>query len=799
LHIQRFTRGAIVLGLAVGPLSSQSPKTNAPADSGNVFRTETRLVIVDAVVTDKKGNYVRDLTAKDFRVWEDKTEQTVKSFSFESAPSQASQKQYIAFFFDDTSMSLADQARARQTAAQYIAANFGPNRMMAVADFVGALKLTQNFTAVPELLSKALQEAKQPLVSSPVPTGQGDIAAAANANGGGPGRGGAPGNGPGGNGPGPNGPSGNPDSDRVARSALAAIKIMARNLGSLPGRKALILFTGRLALSDDHMADLKAAVDGCNMANVTVYTVDVRGVARVAQALPEHSAGALAGLRRTLLAPVSFLGESAASLGEFAAAAALPGNFENSFMPQRGGGFGGGTGGGGAPAGGGGAPAGGAGGRGGGAPAGGAGGRGGAPGGGPSGPTNPGNSPPGGPGRGPAAPGSRPNGNGRGPGPGMGQTAPLNQDIARLLVSGTGGFEVRNTNDLLAGIEKIGKEQNQYYLLGYTPPPSNEEGCHKLRVEVSRGGVEVRARPEYCNAKPRDLLSGTATEKTLESRAAAPQAGNIGASIQIPYFYTASNMARVNVAMEIPSDSLKFQKQKGKLHAAIDLLGIATMADGTVGARFSDTLKMDFDDQREIDQMKLKPLHYENQFDIASGAYTLKIVFSAGSEGFGKLEMPLVVGTYETNGFNVSGVALSKESYPATDLKLDVDALLIDDQTPLIANGKRIVPFGSNRFKKTDPAGFYFEIYEPLLASAASQSAPVVAIQIRILDRKTLQPATDSGLIRLNTEAANSNGVLPVNANLSLAQVPAGSYLLDVQARDSAGNSVRRVAPFEVE
>ena len=151
-------------------------------------------------------------------------------------------------------------------------------------------------------------------------------------------------------------------------------------------------------------------------------------------------------------------------------------------------------------------------------------------------------------------------------------------------------------------------------------------------------------------------------EKTLETRAAAAQSGNIGASMQIPFFYTSSNMARVNVAMEIPSDSLKFQKQKGKLHAAVDILGIATTADGTIGARFSDTLKLDYDDQRQVDSLKLKPLHYENQFDVASGAYTLKIVFSAGGDGFGKLEMPLIVGTYQTSEFNASGIALSKES-----------------------------------------------------------------------------------------------------------------------------------------
>ena len=39
---------------------------------------------MDAVVTDKKGAYVHDLEAKDFKVWEDNKEQQIKSFSFEA-------------------------------------------------------------------------------------------------------------------------------------------------------------------------------------------------------------------------------------------------------------------------------------------------------------------------------------------------------------------------------------------------------------------------------------------------------------------------------------------------------------------------------------------------------------------------------------------------------------------------------------------------------------------------------------------------------------------------------------------
>src|SRR5205085_2340186 len=124
---------------------------------------ETKLVLVDVVVTDKKGNYIRDLSAKDFRVWEDKTEQTVKSFSHEAGG--PTQNQYAVFFFDDTSMSLSEQSLARQAAAKFTAANFGPHRMMAVVDYTGALKMTQNFTPDPELLSKALRDVKPSILS----------------------------------------------------------------------------------------------------------------------------------------------------------------------------------------------------------------------------------------------------------------------------------------------------------------------------------------------------------------------------------------------------------------------------------------------------------------------------------------------------------------------------------------------------------------------------------------------------------------------------------------------------------
>src|SRR5580692_11703064 len=112
---------------------AQQPNAAAQSDPG-VLRVETRLVLVDTVVTDKKGNYIRDLAQKDFRVWEDNKEQAIKSFSLEddNATPEKAQKHYLVLFFDNSTMDVGDQMQARQAAAKFIEANAAPNRLIAV-------------------------------------------------------------------------------------------------------------------------------------------------------------------------------------------------------------------------------------------------------------------------------------------------------------------------------------------------------------------------------------------------------------------------------------------------------------------------------------------------------------------------------------------------------------------------------------------------------------------------------------------------------------------------------------------
>jgi hypothetical protein len=376
------------------------------------------------------------------------------------------------------------------------------------------------------------------------------------------------------------------------------------------------------------------------------------------------------------------------------------------------------------------------------------------------------------------------------------QSATTNQEIMYMLANGTGGFVIVNTNDLFGGLEKILKETDEYYVMGYTPKDSDDGSCHTIKVKVDRGGTSVRARSGYCDVKGPDVLSGKPEEKELENRASATAPGNVAASMQVPFFYTSPNVARINLSMEIPSNAVEFAKAKGKLHSTMNVMGIAYKPDGGVAAKFSDTVKLDLNDKKELETFQEKPLHYENQFDIAPGKYTLKVVFSASGQSFGKLESPLTVEPYDGKQFSVSGVAFSKEVKKVSEQDLSRDAALLENRTPLVTEGLQMTPAGTSRFKKGEQTYMYLEVYEPLMLE---KDEPKVAIDLKVLDRATGLQKDDSGLMNLKNFMKTGSPVIPVGLKLPLEKLAPGSYFAQFQAVDSAGKTFTRSTPFEVE
>jgi VWFA-related protein len=760
------------------PVAHAQQPTAAGADDSAVIRVETREVLVDAVVTDKKGNYLHDLAQKDFKVWEDGKEQAVTSFSFEdSAASAHPQPHYMVLFFDNSTMNAGDQVQARMAAAKFIDANAGPDRLMAIADFGGSVHISQNFTADASRLKQVVAGLQGSSVSpnAPPPVMVASL--------------GTPSIGP---------SLSNAEADFGIHSVLLALRSLAKSLSTVPGRKTLVMLTSGFPMNPEYQSELTAVIDTCNKANVAIYPIDVRGLVGPDLTAPQSRLARPSIRSAGSFVPATFHYSSKHAHRPFLRLAAFAEPAEALPLQHGGGGGGGGAGGGhggggtgGGGTGGGGTTGGGTGGGGktggGGTTGGGTGGGGKTGGGGTVGGGNVGT----GSNQGLYSPYSQP----RAIVPQFPTSASDNQQVLYQLADGTGGFVILNTNDLLGGLERIAKDQNQYYLLGYKPAVSADGSCHSLKVKVERGGVNVRARSGYCNSRPVDLLAGNPIEKDLETRAGGEMKGNVTALMQAPFFYTSPNLAQVHLAVEIPSSALKFEKVKGKQHAALNILGIAYRPDGSIAARFSDTANIDFEGKKEVEEFQKQPFRYENQFGIGSGDYKLRVVFSSGNESFGKIETPLLIDPYRDQEFSISGVALSNNIRRATDISTDLDSQLLEDRTPLLVQGLQVSPSASNHFKKTDSAGVYAEVYEPLLRNP---NPPQVAYELTVVERKSGQQKVHVGQ---RTPPGNAGDpVIRLGIKLPVATLDPGSYRVELRAVDSVGNSSKtRSADFEVE
>ena len=136
----------------------------------------------------------------------------------------------------------------------------------------------------------------------------------------------------------------------------------------------------------------------------------------------------------------------------------------------------------------------------------------------------------------------------------MCRTSTNNQQVLYELAVGTGGFVIVNTNDLLGGLQKIAHEQNEYYVLGYTPPPSDEGSCHTLKVKSRprRDRSPLAQRLLQCEA--RGPAGGQARGKTTgKPMRVARNRGTVAASMRAPTSSPSANTARVNLAIDIPA------------------------------------------------------------------------------------------------------------------------------------------------------------------------------------------------------------------------------------------------------
>lgn len=167
---------ALVLNLALGPLlvSAQDAPADVPAIT---IRTNTRLVLVDVVVTDKKGQPISGLKAEGFTVEENGKKQKISVFvppgtpaAVKAAPAPAGVLSNhpenvgpasgvpTVLLLDACNSPFKDQAYARSQMLKYVVEQGQSGHPMAVLTLTDRVRVLQQFTSDPQVLLTAIKK-----------------------------------------------------------------------------------------------------------------------------------------------------------------------------------------------------------------------------------------------------------------------------------------------------------------------------------------------------------------------------------------------------------------------------------------------------------------------------------------------------------------------------------------------------------------------------------------------------------------------------------------------------------------
>jgi len=218
----------------------------------------------------------------------------------------------------------------------------------------------------------------------------------------------------------------------------------------------------------------------------------------------------------------------------------------------------------------------------------------------------------------------------------------LEAEGAESLAQDSGGFSVKNTNDLGKGIRRISDESRSYYLLGYNPADQKRDGrFRKIQVKLAtRKGLQVRARRGYYAP-----LEGKAEGKAAEARKEGSDP-DIQAALDSPYDAlevplrmtsyvfdeTLLGKASTVIATDVDIRGFAFTEEEGRFKDVLELLLVVAHRESGEFFRYDQKVEMNL---MPATKERLGKAWYPilRDFELAPGGYQAKIVVRDKNSG----------------------------------------------------------------------------------------------------------------------------------------------------------------------
>lgn len=240
------------------------------------------------------------------------------------------------------------------------------------------------------------------------------------------------------------------------------------------------------------------------------------------------------------------------------------------------------------------------------------------------------------------------------------------------IAADSGGFSVKNTNDLGKGITRIADESRTYYLMGYNPSNTTADGrFRKIEVKVSRKGVKVRARRGYYAP----LAPGM---RKADEKKGGPDP-DIQAALDSPYERedvpmrmtdyvfdeTLLGKARVLVATDVDVRNFAFKEEGGRFKDTLEFLLVVAHRETGEFFRYDQKVEMNLQPATR-DRLAATGFPLVRDFELAPGGYQAKMVVrDTNSRRVGTIVHEFTVPGLDT--WRVSSPVISDSLQPAPE------------------------------------------------------------------------------------------------------------------------------------
>ena len=356
----------------------------------------------------------------------------------------------------------------------------------------------------------------------------------------------------------------------------------------------------------------------------------------------------------------------------------------------------------------------------------------------------------------------------------------------RSIAAATGGFALTNSNGFGNAFARLVEENSVYYMLGFNSAQDRDDGRFvPVQVRVKRPGLKVLAKDGYIAPfKGRDNVTSPERTPGVGAALASPvPVGGVTLRAFAAPFRGRGKTASVAIALEMDPRGLGLvEQQDGGLRGAIDVRLVPTdvRAKALPQIRQLGNITVPADARAAVDREGLRVL---TKTDLQPGRYQLRIAVGTGQRG-GSVIYDLDVPDFSKKELSMSGVALRGPNDP--------EGVFLPAGDPLQALAIR-APTTVRLFRDGDRVSVFAEIYE------AAGGRPHTIDVRAALRNEAGEVTTIASVSRSSDDLKKGGDLLRFEAPLPLTNLPAGRYVVSVEASSSAGGEpVSRSVPFRV-